>query len=860
MVCAQAFARREIVRLSSPASDTSRPSEEPAVAGGDGVSPSWRTAWQLPVLAVSVGLLAWGLLTLVSRAPRPDVEGPLRRADALIARERYSEALEELNRGVLPFVGSKDVSVEQRVRYHVAAGRALYRGQKALGISREDNNAAIAEQYGEAERLGGELEPGDMYAFADATLELGRMERALSLADRLPDSMSRQRTGLYRRAVEQVLRAPKPDYDLALNLVGRVRSGVSLSRDDAAWVAARQTEIMLGQGYHNEAVARLLPLMPAFEGVDARRRGELFMLLGWAYLEGDQVEDARRHLGRAEALLSEEDPLMGRVQLALGRALERVATADAVEMLTRARECFRFAAGRFDDPEVVLPALLGLGQVESRLSLLDGSVTAEECLGTYEALARRVASGVRGGGVTPERVASSLLDRFRERFDAPVAEWRGSATAFVALAETLFEPDAVPADILLALGEANLRAAAERVSIDAGEAIAAVQGASLEGLDPATRSEVKQRLLAGADYLRRHAQRVVITDSQAYGSSLWRAALSYDRAGNQPDAIATLQEFLASFPSDPRAAEAQFRLARAYQTRGETDLAVGLLRKLIGEGRGPFADAAHVPLAQALLSDADPANDAEGLDLLEGVVSGKLGPADNPHFAPALVALGHYLYESGRYEGAIGRLTEALERFPDRRDAFLLRFRLADACRRSAEGIERRLTEAMPDGERRVLEGLRDERFRQAMGLFARVRDDLERVPAVRRGALEDVSLMNAYFYVADCAFRLGEYESAIRLYDAARERYNRRPEALVAMVQIVSAHLRQGDVSRALTAQRRARAFYESLPPEVWESAPGVMRREDWERWLESTDEIGRLAGAEAPVADPGRTPPRDR
>lgn len=845
--------------MTAPGPDPTR-SGEPVSTGEGAVAPSWRTAWQLPVLVLSAVLLVAGLATIVARAPKPDVDGPLRRAEALIGRERYTEAIDALNHGVLPFLGTKHVSVEQRGRYHLLVARAVYRGQKGLGISREDNNRVIAEQFAEASRLGVELEPSDVYAQADALLELGQLERALAEADRLPDTMARQRAGLYRRVVDRMLALARPDFERALDLVARVKGSASTTREDAAWAAARQTEIMLRQGYHDEAVARLLPLMPGFDGLDARSRGELHLLLGRAYLEGDQITDATRHLQRAEALLAEDDPLMGHVQVALGRARERAAGTEGVERLNRARENFRAAATRFKDPPIVLPALLGLGQVESRLSLSDGSATVEECLATYETLASMLRSGARAEGIGPEEVASSLLARYRERFDSPRPEMRQSATAFAALAETLFDPDGVPADVLLALGEANLRAAAERATMGAEESIAAVQGTILQGLDPATRSEVKQRLLAGADYLRRHAQRVVLTDSTAYGSSLWRAALAYDRAGNQPDAIATLQEFLSSFPSDPRTPEAQFRLARAYQMRGETELAVGMFRRLISEGSGPFADAAYVPLAQALLTDSDPTNDAEGEGLLLAVVSGRLGPTDNPHFAPALTALAHYLYEAGRYEEAASRLTEALERFPDHREAHLLRFRLADAYRRSADGIDKRLAEAMPDAERRTLEGVRDERLRQALALFLRVRDDLERLEPLRRGALEEQSLMHAYFYVGDCAFRLGEYESAIRYYDAARERYNRRPEALVALVQIVCAHLRQGEVAKARTAQERARAFYESLPAEVWESAQGVMRREDWERWLESADEIGRLAGGEAPAGGPGPTAPRDR
>jgi tetratricopeptide (TPR) repeat protein len=804
------------------------------------------------VLVAAAGLLVGGLALLVSRAPKPDANTPLAQAEALIGEEKYEQAIALLNDRVLPLVGGSALDAEGQRRYHLLVGRALYRGQRALGISREDNNNAIAQQFAEAERASEGLDPPDLYAYADTLLALGQIEAALARADQLPASMNRQRVSLYRAIVDKTLAAAAPQFDRALELIGRVRSGTELTQADAVWAAARQTELLVNQGYGAEAIAKLLPLLPGFESAPDRERGELFALLGRAYLEGMQIEPAVRHLERARALLPPDDTALGAALVALGRARSLGAAGEAPEQLALARESYAAAVTGFADPRVQLPALLGLAEVESRLSMLDGSATVEECLTTYARLVEAVRAGQAPGAnsVTAAAVGKSLLARFRERFDSGRPEDGQVAVRFVALAETLFPFDQVDPEILLALAEANLRAADERLPVEPGPAGAIAEGPRLDRLDPATRSEVKQRLLSAGDYYRRHSQAVVISDAAAYGRSLWQAAIAYDRAGNQPDAIASLQEFLAAFPEDARTPEARFRLARAHQMRGEIELAVSLFRDLIGarDGQtGPFGDASFVPLAQALLADADPANDPEAVDLLTSVLSGRLGGVDNPHFRPALLTLGEHAYASGDYTGAIESLGQAVERFSTDPLVHVTRFRLADANRRSAQAIEEQLAEAMPDQERRTLEGLRDERLRTALGLFERVRDDLEGVDPRRRSGLEELCLRQAYFAVGDCAFALGEYDMAIRAYDAARERSNRRPDALVALVQIVSAHLKQGDLTKAATAQQRAKSFYLSIPPEVWQESDHAMTKAAWERWLESTEEIGRLAGGSA-------------
>ena len=69
---------------------------------------------------------------------------------------------------------------------------------------------------------------------------------------------------------------------------------------------------------------------------------------------------------------------------------------------------------------------------------------------------------------------------------------------------------------------------------------------------------------------------------------------------------------------------------------------------------------------------------------------------------------------------------------------------------------------------------------------------------------------------------------------------------ALVAMVQIVNAHVAQGNTERARTANERARRFFEQLPDTVWDDPTLPMGRDDWERWLDSSSRLYALDRAE--------------
>jgi len=261
-----------------------------------------------------------------------------------------------------------------------------------------------------------------------------------------------------------------------------------------------------------------------------------------------------------------------------------------------------------------------------------------------------------------------------------------------------------------------------------------------------------------------------------------------------------------------------------------------------GKGVGPFGDAAFVPLAQCYLEDGDADNDSEVQPLLERVLRGDMGGAESANFRRALIELGKLHYRRGEYAEAIERLGEAVDRYPADRRIGELKFLLGDACRLSAESIDKTLGDALLDTERKALLETKSERLGRAIGLYAEARDAFASGDPRRRSPLDSLYLRNAYFYLGDCAYDLGDYTAAIRYYDTAREHYPTEPSSLVAMVQIVNAHVKQGDLERARTADERARRFFRSLPDEVWDDPNLPMKRQDWERWLDSSQRLYKL------------------
>ncbi len=796
----------------------------------------------MPALLGSVILLLGAVAAFVLSAPKPDYGAMVEQAARLLEREQYTDALTYLNSTVRPYAAEgAGMPAADRQQFFVLRARALAMTQKIHGVDRPENHQKVVNEYASAEAAGAELEPADGYRMAMAYIALGKLDKALERAQLLPKEERVRRAEVLKRLVEIKFESPAPDPASTLALI-ETFLGTDPTASDRAWGLARQAELLIRQGYAQKAINRVLASMPRVIDADAERQGELYLVLARAHVEAREPEAATRHLERAAKLLPEGDPRRGQTLMLLARI--EAGRGD----LEAARQRYAGVLEQFGGEDSVrLPALLGVGEVESAIGDVAGS------LGHFTSLVEALAAGKSHPETTVDVVTRSLLDRVTDR--AAQEDFEG-ALGYGRLAERLYPEGAAPPEVLLSVARAHRRAA-EAVLRVAGEG--PLRLLDLSHLDIETRERARAELVWAADHFRRHAAAVVEKDNEAFGNSLWLAADSFDRAGDQSEAIALYLEFASGFPGDPRRDEARFRLAQAYEARGDYEMAAGQYRGLIADaesaGGGPFADSSYVPLARALLSNGDDADDEDARRLLDAVVEGRVGGSETPGYRDALVLLAAMDSRLERHASAIERLEEALARFPDQRHSAGLLFDLAEAHRRDAAGIARTLGEEIPAPDRRALEETRDERLRRGRSLYAEVREGLSGLDARRLTDADALRLRNACFYEADCAFELKEYETAIRLYDAARERYPRDAASLVAMIQIVSAYVEEGDLKRAVTANERARRFYESLPEEVWSDPNLPIGREHFERWLDS---LAVLGGGATAGAGEGSEPPR--
>lgn len=826
----------------SAAKDAPAPAAASAQAGTPARSPGpW---WQIPALVAAVILLGGGVITAWRTAPRPDPEAHLARAATLLDAEQYEQALQVLNGAVRQMYQRGGLTLPQQSRFHLMRARAVYLGQQRVGLALAENFRSVIEEYAQAARASAEaLSPRDLFFLADAHVAVGEDDRALELAAALPDTYRSERSRIVQRIVLRHLDAPGSDPSRVLRMLATFLTDPLNTSDERAWALARQAEILVRQGQHQAAITRILQLMPGLIGkAGAERLGDIYLILGQAYLEAGDLAEAGKRLDQAASLLGVHDPARARALVWLGR-IEEQTNPDPAEGQSEARARYLSVLEQFGGSAARLPALLGLGEVEAAMQNHDASLVA------YQELVQELNGGLRHPDVPVETVTASLLERWRTAMSSGQS---GPALAYARLAERLHQREETPVPVLLALAQAH-RQQAEEILNQAGTGDRRL--GDLARLDPGLREEAREHLEAAGAYFKRHADAVVVENNLAYGESLWQAADSYDLAGFSERAIPLFDEYARVLPGDARRPEALFRLAQAWQARGEYETAAEIYRRLRAEAAqqgspaGPLADASVVPLAQCLLLDALESNDAEAQELLEGVVRGLAGGPATPHFRDGLLELARLRIRRGEYAAAIAHLEEILARFPDDPRIDQVRFELADACRRDAHVIRDTLAQSMPERDRQALEAVREQRLRQAQALFEEVRQRLEARDPRELSALERLYLRNSCFYVGDCAFDLGDYESAIRLYDAARERYPDDPASLVAMIQIVNAYVDLGDMGRAATANERARRFYESLPPTAWDDPTLPMTRREWAQWLDSLDVLLKRR-ASAPTA----------
>lgn len=808
-----------------PAAETEAPAMRPDPV--EQVRTRWRELWQIPALGGAVVLLAAGLSYGVATKPDPDFSPALRSAEMMLEREEYKEAIRLLNAQVLPYVGRPELSPKVEARFHHLIARAVYGGQKSLGIQHEENYRNALTEMRLAETGGIDLTALDQFLIADSYLALGEPDSAMARVEQIPLDRPDLRLRIAKAVIDRHMRVSPPRYEDAAKLLTNMLALPNLALDDRAWAEGQRARLDIAQGSADAAINRLLRAMPRLTSASRASLGALHMLLGEAYLMSMATDEAALQLNIAQGLIPEGGAEDGQLQLLLAQVAEQQGDYE------RVRDQYLRILERFQPDEIRVRAQLGLALAEASLG---DHVSAQQVLGE---LVARVGAKEEAALAMRSQILSELLSLFREQFSH---EGVDICYRYAELAGALYPIEEAPSDVLEAQALAH-RALANRIADSAPK----VDGPLGPEMDASTEREVQRHLIQAATYFRLHAQAFILTDLKTYADSLWESATLYDQGGDQREAANVFRQFAADLETDARQPEARYRLAMALSSQGRYAEAITVFRSLIDDrdrgvnhsGLGRFADLSYVPLAQVYLLDGDADNDEQAEMLLERAVSGDLGGPESQTFLPAQAALGDLRLRRREFARAIESYEQVMARSPQGAVAPSLEFKLGEAYRLNAHAIGERLSGSLTDAERRTLETTKQDHLQKALAHYEAARLGLEGMQPQKRTAMDTLYLRNAHFFLGDCAFDLGDNDSAVRYYNAARERYPKDPASLVALVQIVNTYLRQGNVAAARAANERARYFYENLPDEVWDDPNLPMTRRDWERWIESNSKL---------------------
>jgi tetratricopeptide (TPR) repeat protein len=354
------------------------------------------------------------------------------------------------------------------------------------------------------------------------------------------------------------------------------------------------------------------------------------------------------------------------------------------------------------------------------------------------------------------------------------------------------------------------------------------------------------RTRAGDAYVA-YSRALTLTDDKGYGDAMWKGVGLYELAGNTQSVISSLELFVAERPDDSLAPDALLRLGRAYQAAGLFDKAISSYQK--NQFRYPNSLAASksaVPLAQAYIAQG-PESYGKAEKVLHGVIDNNpLLTPESEEFRAALFELGQLYYRTNRFEEAVAKLEEFVQRYPNDEHLGELLFLMGDSYRKSANALDAKLASATASADEaqkvavdpQEATNARRDRLTKAKALYDRVVDLYKGKQPTRE--VDQLYLKLSHFYRADCLYDLGKYADAIQLYDAAAFRYQEDPSALAAYVQIVNAYCALGKIEEAKTANERAKWLLRRIPPESFTNGTFSMPKNYWEQWIKWTSESG--------------------
>lgn len=821
------------------------------------VEGAWSQVWHVPVLLLGLVLLGIGIYVALPSADTDDFPAALDSARAYLLADNLVKAAELLDvvDGRIDRAGKAD-----RIRSRLLRGDLRHAEEAKEQRVVPSRVTRIVEAYEAAEALGYDLAADEVRLERMAWIyaSTGRTAEAMVVVERLKNAEPRRRYGVLKRIIQHTRASAgiSPPEDL-IALVTRYREEVreepdlDQRRDAQIWGLSTQARLYLDDGDPGRALDFLNPRRANLASVGGEEDlGSLIVLQAESLRQVGDYDAADVMFQHAQLKLAHDPTSVLHAEILVGQA--QIALAHRGEVDT-ALEHFRNAATRFPTAAGYPTAVIGMADCEAR-SGADARAEAR-----FREAAEYLAASSPRDATAKRMLVEMIVTHYQRHFDMFRYE---QALRYLRVLPLLYDQHP-PTDLQARFAVTHQRIAEARL-VHAAEAESAVEteapdrqdteDATADDPESARRLAYREAIMhfgEAAQFYYDHARSVTVSDDQAHGSSLWNAAINFDRARLWERAIEVLEQFQETRPNDPRRLDASIMLATAHQANGDHRVAVEHFDRLIqSHPRTRQAHASRVPLARCHIALGQ-LNKALA-ELNHVVENNDVVTPDSKEYLASVIELGRLHYRMEQYEPAISRLQEAVDRDPGSPEIGLLYGYLADAYRMSVPQLDAALAEAVNRAQSEVLSRERTRRLEQAKKAFDHAIDLLEVRAGAVRTPLEELYLRNSYFYRGDCDFMLERYESSIALYHEAVKRWDQHPGSLVAWMQIVNAHCALQQFQDAKVELGNAQFALQRMPENAFDDPNLPISREHWKQWFRWTSELGLYAQAVAETDEP--------
>jgi len=361
------------------------------------------------------------------------------------------------------------------------------------------------------------------------------------------------------------------------------------------------------------------------------------------------------------------------------------------------------------------------------------------------------------------------------------------------------------------------------ISADWGQARLAI-ARGLESEAQAHEEQAARDLLtrAGAAYVQTE---LLPAPPAEQAATLWRAITCYRDARDNNQVITLMTQFLNLIEkdTDPRAGEAYFLLGETFRQEKNIKDARDAYLKCMQYGT-PFVFRARYQLAVQAIEEGN-LDDAK--DLLEQNISQLYIEGGNEVKQETYFTLGSLFFQRHNYQMVVRRLEQVLGTFPSSPETTRARYQLAESYRQlAAQENQNYLLGEYKDPETRAhywkqyrvwLAKAADEFYELAQSLEKLGDDEARR-------HLTAEELLQIPFIAAECRFNLGDYEGALKIYEALAKKMHERPEGLNALGGMVRCHSALSQPEQVKQRLMEIRLMLNGMDGAI---------RQQWEAWL---------------------------